>query len=188
MSSDWIQLYNSEYFDFEKSTYHNISIETIAHSLSLQCRFNGHCENFYSVGEHSVLVSNRVLNLSDGDPLCGLHALLHDASEALLCDLPRPVKYLDGSEWYRKMEFEIQENLLIRFIGNLDFSSAEKITKQADLEMLATEKEQVMGKVPLDWGYLPDTLDIEIQGYSPFKSKTLFLDKYYNLKDKFENE
>lgn len=127
MANGWIQLYNGEYFDFDNPRYDEISIETIAHSLSNQCRYNGHCEKFYSVGEHSVLVSDRVYELSGGDYFCSMYALLHDASEAILCDLPRPLKRERDLRVYRDWEDEVQYALELRFLGNKgNFSAAKK--------------------------------------------------------------
>lgn len=60
----------------------------IAHALSLKCRFNGHCRFFYSVAQHSVLCA-QVARRSGAD---ARWALMHDAAEAYLCDVPRPVK------------------------------------------------------------------------------------------------
>lgn len=185
MVAPWIQLYNSEYFDFDKPSYSQISIETIAHSLSMQCRYNGHSTDFYSVSEHSVLVAKRVYELT-GNPMYCLHGLLHDASEAIICDVPRPLKYIYDMEWYRSVEKEIQRNLYIRFIGEYDFSLAAEYTDKADFELLSTEKEQIMPEPPFAWGYLPPSLNYKIECLVPLEAKERFLSTYNRYKSDLE--
>ena len=68
----------------------------IAHSLSMNCRFNGHLEQFYSVAEHSVHLSHLVLEKFDSAYELAMWALLHDISEAFVPDIPRPFKVLLG--------------------------------------------------------------------------------------------
>jgi hypothetical protein len=65
--------------------------EDIAHALSMNCRFNGHVRQFYSVAEHSLLVSALVYHMGGNQQQC-LEALLHDATEAYLSDVPAPFK------------------------------------------------------------------------------------------------
>jgi hypothetical protein len=84
----WIELVTGGKFYYNKPTW---DIGAIAHSLSLQCRFTGQCKKFYSVAEHSVLVSRIMEDLGLGDPMEGL---MHDAVESVLSDVARPAKNL----------------------------------------------------------------------------------------------
>lgn len=66
-----------------------IRIEDIAHGLANTCRYGGQCQFYYSVGTHSIYVSKE---LSEYGPEMQLYGLFHDAAEAYITDLPRPVK------------------------------------------------------------------------------------------------
>lgn len=100
---DWILTYTGVEFYPADPRPEEINISDIAHALSNLCRFGGHTEGFYSVAEHSVLVSTLV------PPELALVALMHDASEAYLVDLPRPIKQMEGMEFYRNMEDNLQK-------------------------------------------------------------------------------
>jgi hypothetical protein len=81
-----------------------VDIQVIAHSLSLQCRFNGHVPTFYSVAEHCV----RVAALYDDREL-QLHGLLHDAAEAYIGDIVRPMKLMrDLGAAYSRLEEAVE--------------------------------------------------------------------------------
>lgn len=84
----WIETYTGGRFNMNAPSFDR---NDIAHALSLNCRYNGHCRSFYSVAEHSVLVSELV-RLKGGTELQQLEALLHDGTEAYLSDIPAPFK------------------------------------------------------------------------------------------------
>ena len=66
----------------------DISLFDIAHNLSHLCRFNGATKYRYSVAQHSLFVSRLV------SPQHALQALMHDATEAYLGDVVKPLKEL----------------------------------------------------------------------------------------------
>lgn len=90
----------------------DICIEDIAHGLSRVCRFAGQCAGFMSVAEHSVAVARIVMTT---DPQHALEALLHDASEAYLGDLPRPIKHLPEMQPYRDAEARAEAAIAQKF-------------------------------------------------------------------------
>lgn len=90
----------------------DIDIEDIAYSLSMQCRFNGHCKNFYSVAQHSI----RVAEAATGNPhheKYRLELLLHDAAEAYIGDLITPIKRL--CDEYKDIEYRIDIAIAHKF-------------------------------------------------------------------------
>lgn len=107
-----------------------INIKDIANALSKICRFGGHSNKFYSVAQHSVMVSNMC---NEEDALAGL---LHDASEAYIGDMVRPLKYTDKMENYRDIEHNLAEMIAHRF--GLDTHMTESV-KRADNTMCVIE-------------------------------------------------
>lgn len=102
----------------------------IAHALSLQCRFAGHCTEHYSVAEHCVRLSFKVPHED------ALWALLHDASEAYLVDVPKPVKHSPEMAAYRAIEAGVMRAVCVRF--DLDGREPASV-KAADQRLLETE-------------------------------------------------
>lgn len=80
-------------FDVLHPRMDRVDVYDVARSLSHICRYNGHLPGFYSVAEHSVRVSEH-LQTSGEDPLVCLTGLLHDAAEAYIGDMVRPIKKL----------------------------------------------------------------------------------------------
>ena len=92
-NSPFMRTWSGEKIYFNNLGESTIIIEDIAHALSLQCRFNGHCDTHYSVAEHSVDVANKILDKT-GDALLSMTGLLHDAAEAYTGDVISPLKKL----------------------------------------------------------------------------------------------
>lgn len=82
----WIQTFTGNIFHPLDPRPDEVHIEDIAHALSLLCRWQGHCQTFYSVAQHSVLVSGAL------PAKYQLWGLLHDAAEAYLNDIASPIK------------------------------------------------------------------------------------------------
>lgn len=113
-----------------------IRIVDIAHALSQQCRWTGHTATFYSVAEHCLGVAKLVA--ADNRDLA-LPALLHDASEAYLADLARPIKKAAGlGEVYLEVEARLEEAIGARF-NTTPEPLAHAIIKEADERMLWAE-------------------------------------------------
>lgn len=120
-----------------------VKIEDIAHALSQMCRANGHFKTFYSVGQHSIncALEARARGLSARMQLA---CLLHDASEAYIADITRPVKcFLDE---YRKIEQNLQHVIYAKF--KLDDLTGEEIRNIAEIDdaLLYYEFEQLHHK------------------------------------------
>lgn len=142
----------------------DVHIEDIAHALSNMCRFNGHCTSFYSVAQHSVLVSQAC---PEEYRLAGL---LHDAAEAYIGDIIRPIKpHLAG---YRELETRIDQAIARRFEMPQPMPA---IVKEIDERILADERDQVMTTTPEPWSLTRPPLGIMINPWPPAKAKELFL-------------
>lgn len=133
--SNWIQTFTNKKFAPLQPNIKDINIEDIAHALSNKCRFSGHTKFFYSVAQHSVLVS---LICKPEDALWGL---LHDASEGYLVDMPTPLKILPEFKWFVEVENKLQKLIAVSF--GLDEDQPESV-HYADKAMLLAEKRDLM--------------------------------------------
>ena len=113
MDANTLRTYSGKHFSYENPNIEMIDIIDIAMSLSMKCRMNGHTSFFYSIAQHSVELSKRMGN--------SLPALLHDASECYLSDVPSPLKkilpcYLKVE---RKINRIIEDKFEIKFDKNI---------------------------------------------------------------------
>ena len=163
-----IQTFTGKAFDPMNPDSDLIAIKDIAHALSNTCRFSGHCKSFYSVAEHSVRVA---LLMQDQAHEVVLAALLHDASEAYLNDIPTPIK--ERIPNYQKAEKELQRRIFLKFCG--DDKCMTPPIKRADLVLLATEKRDLMVRVEWQWAELPAPLSYRIEPWRPHIAERNFL-------------
>ena len=174
----WIQTYGGTKFDPLRPHPSGVHLRDIAHALSLKCRFGGHCTRFYSVAEHSVYVAWEVLRRKQAQtrPVrgllkdTGLKALLHDAAEAYLADIPRPVK--PALQGWHTVETRVERTIFDAFglTGDLP-----RLVHAVDSAVLANERRDLM--VECDgWDPLPPpVVGLTIRGLSPPAAETAFI-------------
>lgn len=175
-TGDWIQTrYGVAFYPLDPRP-EEIKIEDIAHALSNQCRFSGHVKEFYSVAEHSVHVS-RIC-----DPKDALWGLLHDAAEAYLQDMARPIKNLPGMELYRQAEHVTMHAVCTKF--GMDYSEPDSV-KDADKRMLAVEARDLMAPLLPGWDKWLDMLRGDEPRVNcpmfPGQARMTFLDRFKQL-------
>jgi hypothetical protein len=168
----WIQTFSGVRFTPTNPNYESIVIQDIAHALSMQCRFSGHVKRFYSVAQHSVLVSYLC---DSSDRLWGL---LHDATEAYLIDVPSPLKRSGKFGAYIEFEKIMQEAICKRF--NLPMAEPPSV-KIADGLMLATEARDLMSPLREDWITNIKPIPLKIEPLGPAEAEVLFLNRFYEL-------
>lgn len=168
----WIQTYSGRRFNPTKPNPEAIVIQDIAHALSMQCRFSGHCQQFYSVAQHSVLVSH-ICDFEDAR-----WGLLHDASEAYLVDVPRPLKRSGKFDAYLEFEDRMQKAVCKRF--GLSEKEPPSV-KRADTILLATEARDLMSPLHPDWRQPVGPLPFKIESWTPQQAKDNFLKRFSEL-------
>jgi len=164
-----IVLYSGRYFDFDDPEGSLFDIGDIARGLSHICRFGGQCPRFYSVAEHSVYVSLIVPTEH------ALPALLHDAAEAFVGDMPKPLKVMCPD--YQAIEKRVERAVLDRFGVSLPLDPS---IKEADIRMLRTEQAQLFRNADV-WTETHGRTVVEglkIVGLTPADAFNLFIDRF----------
>ena len=178
---DWMQTYTGRQFWPLDPRPEEVDIVDIAKALSQQCRFAGHTTEFYSVAQHSVLVSRRAGELVLGQPRLRREAarsgLLHDAAEAYLVDLPRPVKNQPGFELYRLAEIRLMRAIRERF-GVYETPAQ---VRWADDQVLMTEARDLLGPKPCPWACDAEPLPDIIRPLPPAEAHSLFMRAFEEL-------
>lgn len=176
-----IQTYTGVLFDPLAPDPAAIDVEDVAHALAHHCRFGGHARVYYSVGQHSCVVADAV-EATGATAEERLWALLHDATEAYLVDLPHPLKHRSAlGVPFRDAEALVQAAVCERFGLPVE---PPPIVKRVDRAALAAERAALMRPTAdaawpeLD-GIVP--LAVAIEPWPPERAKTEFLERFCRL-------
>ena len=181
----WIQTYTLRQFWPLDPRPEEVCIEDIAHALSNQCRFSGHLSVFYSVAQHCVEVSlfaQQEMANRGAAPVKVLIAaqwgLLHDASEAYLVDVPRPVKHLPEMAPYRVAEARLQGVICASF-GLVHHEP--DVVRVADRRLCATEARDLFPGLHPAWEQPAVPLRKRIRPWTPQVAEARFLERFAEL-------
>ena len=159
-------------FDLINPKMDQILITDIAHHLGNVCRYNGACDPFYSVAQHSVIVSKMVPEEFAFD------GLMHDAAEAYLGDIISPFKrLLKKSEFFTAIKNRVERAVAIKFECSYPEPA---IVKKADTMIRAIEARQLANIDPKKWG-LEEVAGSAINPLGCKESRELFLARFYEL-------
>lgn len=176
----YIRTFTGRQFNFLVLRPEDIAIEDIARSLAMQCRFVGHVSKFYSVAEHSFLAS---LLVPQED---ARWALLHDAAEAYLADMSRPLKHFTNlGDIYRELEDKVMRVICKKFGLPLmpdGVDKPESVTL-VDNALLALEEQQLKSaKCVWDDSWVTCEIPkIALPCFSWQAAETVFLDRFRTL-------
>lgn len=183
LSNAWLQTASGEKVSVLDPQEDEIKIEDIATALSKQCRYNGHCNQFYSVAQHCVLGVDFIYQYyTDLGPekqkALAKYFLLHDASEAYLGDMIKPVKVV--CRGFQEIEDKFETVIARKFNLNL---SLYKEMKWVDRFMLSWEKRDLLPNSK-PW---PDLVDVStwnlpvISCYKPREAEIGYLSRFKEL-------
>lgn len=168
-----ILLASGRYFDLLDPDGSDFGIDDIAHALANVCRFTGHCRSFYSVAQHSVLVSHVVPREH------AFAGLMHDAAEAFVGDVSKPLKVMLPD--YQLIEDRIEAAVFARL--GLPAKLPECV-KHADRVLLRTEQRDLMFADRDVWTFTGDAQPLRgrIEPIGPSEAKKAFLNRYFELR------
>jgi len=158
----YIETYTGKAFFPLEPTVKDISIIDIAHHLANQCRYSGATAWHYSTAQHCCLLADYV-EANNGSPLDCYQMLMHDAPEAYLVDIPRPVKQFMPE--YRKWDKAI--NSVIREWLGISHVPVPPWQDDLDSRVIVDERAQVMSDSGNDWGHDLKPLGVVIEPWLP---------------------
>lgn len=179
----WIQTVSGRKIRLAEPDPENIVIGDIAHALARINRFNGHTLGKvpYSVAQHSIHVS-QVCQYRDAATGLRLAGLLHDAHEAYLGDLTRPLKLLLASQYLECVMRKFDSHIEDKWLQQSPFGLRHDHVKYADLVLLATEQRDLMAPPPEPWMTLPPPWHgMKIVPWGVEEAERRFLERFEEL-------
>jgi uncharacterized protein len=171
----WLLTYSGKHFDLIDPQPDMIDVVDIVKGLSREARFAGQTRYFYSVAQHCVVASQIVASEF------AMEALMHDASEAYIKDIPRPLKQLLPD--YRMIEARVQGAICDRF--GLPPLQSDAVSA-ADRIMLATERRDLMPDDATDWPILHGVkpMDKRLNAVNYNHAESLFMQRFLEVLQK----
>lgn len=151
-----IQTYTGRRFRLDKPIAEDVNLVDIAHSLSMICRYTGHCKFHYSVGQHSILVAQ--ILMQQQSKYC-LEGLFHDAAEAYYGDVSSPLKALlrESTTAYDGLSAKCEAVIAKKF--GLVYPWPTEV-HDADKMAYVIERRDVMHpSADVDWGKMPQPME-----------------------------
>ena len=140
----YITTYTGKHFDPITPDKNLIDIRDIAHALSLICRGNGHVKTFFSVGQHCINAAKEAILRGYSDRII-LACLIHDAGEAYLSDVPRPVK--PSMPEYNQLEDRLLNMIYEKFLGSPLTEEEQRLVKSVDNDLLYYDLKELLNEV-----------------------------------------
>lgn len=182
MSDDGMYTYTGQRFDPLRPDAASIHILDIARGLAMACRYRGMLKSYYSVAEHSVLVSRHC------DPEYAREALLHDAAEAYIGDMIRPLKHCPEMRPFVEAELKI-EAVIAQVFGLRTDPTTIAAWKSIDDRILVDEISTLSPHPEMYWdrSWLQHVAPVgaEILAYPPERAEVLFLARFGELFPEF---
>lgn len=169
--SSFMTTYTGRKFYLFAPRVEDVDIQDIAHALGMLCRFTGHCRRFYSVAQHCWHASHLLR------PELALEALLHDAAEAYINDLSRPLKHHPNIQGYVDTEHAIEKVIAERF--RIVYPMSPEV-KDVDNRMVCTEARQLMAEHAWTEGHPRFELGV-LPWWGPEEATLQYLDRFHAL-------
>lgn len=174
---DFVPTYTGRNFYPLNPRVEDVTIIDIAHHLSNTCRYGGAVDTLYSVAQHSCILTDYVeKNVPKVTPGECLQMLMHDASEYVLGDIPRPIK--KNMHEYRRWEYNV--TMCIRSWLGMNRVPIPPWQDEFDSRIIHDERSQLLaGNADADWQQAGEPLNVAIESpWAPRYAEQQFLMRY----------